>query len=98
MLAYVDENGQLTSTPPDPSKKKVLNLDDIQLGARNAPPPEIPSNLPLKDARDEFEKQYILSRLRDYAGNISRTAEALGVERSNLYRKLNAYGIKVERP
>src|SRR6187549_322598 len=34
MLAYVDENGQLTSTPPDPNKRKVLNLDDIQLGAR----------------------------------------------------------------
>ncbi|MDI1355904.1 MAG: cold shock domain-containing protein [bacterium] len=34
MLAYVDENGQLTSTPPDPNKKKVLNLDDIQLGAK----------------------------------------------------------------
>jgi two-component system nitrogen regulation response regulator NtrX len=77
---------------------ETVEPDDVQLGARNAPPPEIPSNLPLKDARDEFEKQYILSRLRDYAGNISRTAEALGVERSNLYRKLNAYGIKVERP
>lgn len=34
MLAYVDENGQLTSTPPDPNKKKILNLDDIQLGAK----------------------------------------------------------------
>ncbi len=34
MLAYVDENGQLTSTPPDPNKRKVLNLEDIQLGAR----------------------------------------------------------------
>jgi cold shock CspA family protein len=34
MLAYVDENGQLTSTPPDPNKRKVLNLEDIQLGAK----------------------------------------------------------------
>ncbi|MGZ3900277.1 MAG: cold-shock protein [Bacteroidia bacterium] len=33
MIAYVDENGQLTSTPPDPNKKKVLKLEDIQLGA-----------------------------------------------------------------
>jgi two-component system nitrogen regulation response regulator NtrX len=77
---------------------ETVEPDDVQLGARNAPPPEIASNLPLKEARDEFEKQYILARLRDFAGNISRTAEALGVERSNLYRKLNAYGIKVERP
>ena len=77
---------------------ETVEADDVQLGARNVAPPEIAPNLPLKDARDEFEKQYILARLRDFAGNISRTAEALGVERSNLYRKLNAYGIKVERP
>lgn len=34
MLAYVDENGNLSSTPPDPSKRKVINIEDIQLGAR----------------------------------------------------------------
>ena len=34
MLAYVDENGNLSSTPPDPNKRKVINLEDIQLGAR----------------------------------------------------------------
>ena len=34
MLAYVDENGHLSSTPPDPSKRKELKLEDIQLGAR----------------------------------------------------------------
>ena len=34
MIAYVDENGQLSSTPPDPSKRKELKLEDIQLGAR----------------------------------------------------------------
>lgn len=34
MIAYVDENGQLSSTPPDPNKRKIINLEDIQLGAR----------------------------------------------------------------
>jgi len=33
MMAYVDENGNLSPTPPDPRKKKVINLEDIQLGA-----------------------------------------------------------------
>lgn len=33
MIAYVDENGNLTSTPPDPRKKKIVNTEDIQLGA-----------------------------------------------------------------
>ena len=32
MLAYVDENGNITSTPPDPSKRKEINPEDIQLG------------------------------------------------------------------
>ena len=32
MMAYVDENGNISSTPPDPSKKKVINTEDIQIG------------------------------------------------------------------
>jgi len=75
----------------------TIEAEDVQLGTRDEAPPEIPRNLTLKEARDEFEKQYILGRLREFAGNVSRTADALGVERSNLYRKLHAYGIRVER-
>lgn len=33
MMAYIDENGNITDTPPDPKKKKVINSEDIQLGA-----------------------------------------------------------------
>jgi two-component system nitrogen regulation response regulator NtrX len=49
--------------------------------------------LPLHEARDQFEREYILRALAAQQGNISRTAEALGVERSNLYRKMRAFGI-----
>ena len=76
----------------------TIEAEDIQLGTRTAAPAEIATDLTLKEARDAFEKQYILSRLKEFAGNVSRTADALGVERSNLYRKLHAYGITVERP
>jgi two-component system nitrogen regulation response regulator NtrX len=79
-------------------EKDVVEPEDVQLGAATSETVPIDNHLTLKEARDEFEKQYILARLREYAGNVSRTAEALGVERSNLYRKLNAYGIRVERP
>jgi two-component system nitrogen regulation response regulator NtrX len=48
---------------------------------------------PLHDARDDFERQYILRALAAQQGNISRTADVLGVERSNLYRKMRAFGI-----
>jgi two-component system, NtrC family, nitrogen regulation response regulator NtrX len=59
--------------------------------------PEAPTDLgpvvPLSEARDQFEKDYILQTLAAQQGNMSRTAEVLGVERSNLYKKLRAFGI-----
>jgi len=48
----------------------------------------------LRSAREQFEKEYILEGLRANNWNISRTAEKLGIERSNLHRKLKAYGIR----
>jgi two-component system nitrogen regulation response regulator NtrX len=47
----------------------------------------------LKDARDAFERAYIVAELRANDWNMTRTAEHLGIERSHLYRKLKAYGI-----
>jgi two-component system nitrogen regulation response regulator NtrX len=55
------------------------------------------SIMPLHDARDDFERQYILRALAAQQGNISRTADVLGVERSNLYRKMRAFGIAPRR-
>ena len=52
---------------------------------------------PLHDARDQFERDYILRALAQQQGNISRTADMLGVERSNLYRKMKAFGIAPAR-
>ena len=49
--------------------------------------------VPLHEARDQFERDYILRALAAQQGNISRTAEVLGVERSNLYRKMRGFGI-----
>ncbi|HUP58843.1 MAG TPA: sigma-54 dependent transcriptional regulator [Thermoanaerobaculia bacterium] len=79
-------------------QSETIDPEDVQLGAPLETPAQIAADLTLREARDEFEKQYILARLREYAGNVSRAADALGVERSNLYRKLHAYGIRVERP
>jgi two-component system nitrogen regulation response regulator NtrX len=53
--------------------------------------------LPLHDARDRFERDYILRALAAQSGNISRTADVLGVERSNLYRKMRSFGIAPRR-
>ncbi len=51
----------------------------------------------LREARHAFEKHFIERKLAEMEGNVSRTAQALGLERSNLYRKMRGYGIEVER-
>jgi two-component system nitrogen regulation response regulator NtrX len=59
--------------------------------------PVLASSLPLAEAREHFERDYILQALAAQQGNISRTADALGVERSNLYKKMKAFGIAPSR-
>jgi two-component system nitrogen regulation response regulator NtrX len=54
---------------------------------------EVTSVQPLFDARDAWERSYIEGALAAFDGNISRTAEALGLERSNLYKKMRALGM-----
>jgi two-component system nitrogen regulation response regulator NtrX len=76
-------------TPADEITAEDLPFAD---GAEGLPP-----DAPLKDAREDFERRYILAALRRHRGNVTRAAEALGLERSNLYRKLKGYGIEVER-
>jgi two-component system, NtrC family, nitrogen regulation response regulator NtrX len=71
----------------------------LDQGAVAVPPAETkPDGIaPLHDARDDFERQYILRALAAQQGNISRTADVLGVERSNLYRKMRSFGIAPRR-
>ncbi|MQA28338.1 MAG: response regulator [Luteitalea sp.] len=62
------------------------------------PPAQVSSErMTLHEARDRFERDLILRTLADQQGNMSRTAEVLGVERSNLYRKMRAFGIAPSR-
>ncbi len=50
----------------------------------------------LRDARSSFEKEFIIRKLKRNNGNIAKTAEAIGIERSHLYRKIKSYGIEPE--
>jgi two-component system nitrogen regulation response regulator NtrX len=50
----------------------------------------------LQEAREAYERDYILKKLDECHGNVSRTAEALGLERSHLYRKMRALGVTVK--
>ena len=50
--------------------------------------------LPLKEARERFEKDYLEYHLDKYGGSVARLSHAIGLERTHLYRKLNSLGIK----
>jgi two-component system nitrogen regulation response regulator NtrX len=49
----------------------------------------------LQQARDAYERDYILKKMEEAKSNVSRAAELLGLERSHLYRKMKALGIAV---
>ena len=55
-----------------------------------------PHDSTLKDARAEFEREFISQKLKEHGGNVSKTADAIAVERSNLHRKIKALGIDAE--
>jgi two-component system nitrogen regulation response regulator NtrX len=50
----------------------------------------------LKDAKMDFERQFILKKLEENEGNISKTAEAIGLERSHLHKKLKSLKVAVK--
>jgi two-component system nitrogen regulation response regulator NtrX len=78
-------------------------ISPADLGFLNVRPPARPEvaepaeRLTLHEARDGFERDLILKTLAEQQGNMSRTADVLGVERSNLYRKMKAFGIAPSR-
>ena len=80
--------------------ESTVTLQDVSFvgdaPVADAPAPGTPT-MPLADARDRFERDYILRVLASHQGNISRTADALAVERSNLYKKMRAFGIAPSR-
>ncbi len=50
-----------------------------------------------KDATDAYQREFILHKLTEADGNVSRAAELMGVDRSHLYRRMKNLGISVEK-
>ena len=83
-------------------ERLVIMAPRATIGPEDLPPPLRPKDVvdtaaaaprSLREARDNFERSYILAELRAHEWNMTRTAERLGIERSHLYRKIKAYGI-----
>jgi len=73
----------------------VIGADDLPAPLRPKDAAATPEGheRSLRDARDHFERAFIIAELRANDWNMTRTAERLGIERSHLYRKIKAYGI-----
>jgi two-component system, NtrC family, nitrogen regulation response regulator NtrX len=67
--------------------------DDHSRAAHSWGPNRLTGFSSLQEARASYERAYILQKLEENRGNVSRTADALGLERSNLYRKMKSLGI-----
>ena len=80
---------------PD-TDEKISNIIKESLKTSDAirSPSENALSVPLKEARENFEKEYLTTQLKKFNGNISKTADFVGMERSALHRKLKNLGIK----
>tara|TARA_B100001248_G_C27091560_1_gene322827 strand:+ start:16 stop:480 length:465 start_codon:yes stop_codon:yes gene_type:complete len=75
---------QLINDVLNPSSKIQDNKDILEQSFQS----------PIKEAREHFEKEYLMTQLKKHHGNISKTADFIGMERSALHRKLKSLGIK----
>jgi two-component system nitrogen regulation response regulator NtrX len=83
--------------PGDSISSQEVGFLDQNVAAEPAAEQTTVERLTLHEARERFERDLILRTLAEQQGNMSRTAEVLGVERSNLYRKMRAFGIAPSR-
>ncbi len=80
-----------------------ITLEEVEAAISHAAPVRskeighIPLDLPLREAREQFERAYLLQQFKECDGNVARLADKVGMERTNLYRKLRALGIDPKR-
>jgi two-component system nitrogen regulation response regulator NtrX len=82
-----------TGDPQDIISAEMLPAEVATTAVAGSVGPERIIALPLRDAREVFEREYLTSQIMRFGGNISRTAAFIGMERSALHRKLKSLGI-----
>ena len=75
--------------------EKIIN-ESIQIKKNNEISNIVNFDSPLKNAREQFEREYLLHQLKKNGSNVSKTAENIGMERSALHRKLTSLGIAIK--
>jgi two-component system nitrogen regulation response regulator NtrX len=82
-----------SGAPSEPITAQMLPSEVVESAVAGAIRPERIIALPLRDAREVFEREYLSSQIVRFGGNISRTANFIGMERSALHRKLKSLGL-----
>jgi two-component system nitrogen regulation response regulator NtrX len=80
--------------PDTKDKTSIIVKESLKIDNSNDKIAENSLSVPLKEAREKFEKEYLTIQLKKFNGNISKTANFVGMERSALHRKLKGLGIK----
>ncbi len=86
VLILGDGNGPITAADLPSEEEKPAEEGRVVLSGALA-------TLPLREAREAFEREYLLTQINRFGGNISRTANFVGMERSALHRKLKSLGV-----
>lgn len=80
----------------------LIDVEDLKsvefsgdIGGSKEEPQRLSGVETLREARAEFEKDFIAQKLEENKGNVSKTADVIGLERSHLHRKMKTYGIEV---
>ncbi len=81
---------------PGSSDEKILSIVKESMKSPEEKTFDVKDTLsiPLKEARENFEKEYLTTQLKKFGGNISKMAQFIGMERSALHRKLKTLGVK----
>ena len=80
--------------PSNPEKISSIVKESLKEPSDSINDNENSMSVPLKEARESFEKEYLTTQLKKFGGNISKTAKFVGMERSALHRKLKGLGVK----
>ena len=80
--------------PSNPEKISSIIKESLKEPSDSINDNENSMSVPLKEARESFEKEYLTTQLKKFGGNISKTAKFVGMERSALHRKLKGLGVK----
>tara|TARA_Y100000741_G_C18218113_1_gene544651 strand:- start:18 stop:1373 length:1356 start_codon:yes stop_codon:yes gene_type:complete len=81
---------------PGENNEKIINIikESLSKSVEDSFSVTDTLSIPLREARENFEKEYLISQLKKFSGNISKTAKFVGMERSALHRKLKILGVK----